>query len=404
MAGRRSNGEGSFSKKTISGIEYHRYRKHYDGMDKPKEFYAKTMKELKLKIKDFEDNDKPKTSDDVSKQTFFDYINWWLTTQKKSTLKEGTYLDSQDLIKYYIKDFKDVDISNKQMGQLNDTLFQRHIDAMAKYYARGTILRIYALITPCLKYAKKKKHIMEDIWEDYHMPSEENVAHKKKDAIYLQREDMIKLFNEASRINQRGNSFGKIGAPTYGNNAYVLILIMGGAFRKGEVLDLRWRDIDFNKRIISINSSTRSVRNIEDDTSKYRMIESSPKTPDSVRIIPMTHESEWALNKLSEANPNHKDDDCVCLNKDGRLIQERNLRRTLQNMLNRADCSVKNCNIKGLRHSLTSLVVYETGQFEVMSKVLGHSKTSVTLDFYSHHNVEQARESIDILHIKKEGE
>lgn len=43
---KRKNGEGSWGKKTINGFDYHYYR-NADG----KYFYAKTIKELKSKIK-----------------------------------------------------------------------------------------------------------------------------------------------------------------------------------------------------------------------------------------------------------------------------------------------------------------------------------------------------------------
>jgi integrase len=298
------------------------------------------MKELKEKIKDYEDSNKIKINTDIAKWSFSEYIYWWLETQKKNTLKEGTYLDYQDLIKYYVEDFNEFDIGSKQIGQLNETLFQNHINALANCYSRATIVRIYAVITPSLKYAKKKKFIVEDIWEDYHIPSEDNVAHKKKEPIFLTKDDMYKLIIEAQRINKRGDSFGKIGEPTYGNNSFALLLIMGGAFRKGEALSLKWKNVSFKTREITIETSIRLIRNIEDNTSKYKLKETSPKNKDSNRTIPMSDVALLALKKLEEVYPNHKDEDYVCLNKNGSIIQERNLRRTLNSMLTRAGCSL----------------------------------------------------------------
>ena len=70
-------------------------------------------------------------------------------------------------------------------------------------------------------------------------------------------------------------------------NWYPLFTIMlGTGMRIGEVLGLRWEDIDLEKRIISVNHSLVNYKDTE-ETNKCKYSISTPKTKAGIRFIPI---------------------------------------------------------------------------------------------------------------------
>ena len=102
MATKRKKGEGSWGKKTINGIEYQRYRKIYNGITK--EFYGRTVKEVKEKIKGFEERNMYVKRTDVQKQTFGEYLENWFKNIRVYEVESSTYLRNEQTINYHIKD------------------------------------------------------------------------------------------------------------------------------------------------------------------------------------------------------------------------------------------------------------------------------------------------------------
>ena len=196
---KRKAGEGSWGKKTIKGVTYKYYRKQYDNMSNPKYFYGKTEKEIKDKIKAFEEGRQSNIPDDIKKQTFGDYIINWLQNVKQSEIKRRTYDGYEDVINSQLINYKDYDIAGKQMGSLDSDIFQKYYNSLAKKYSKASIRKNYAIVKQCIKYAGAKGHISKDIIDVVTLPSEDMVVVKKKDIPFLQRKiwkNYIKKQNE----------------------------------------------------------------------------------------------------------------------------------------------------------------------------------------------------------------
>ena len=66
MAKKRSNGEGSWFKRTINGTQYYAFKKKYENNEKFKTFYGKTQQEVKDKVAEYEKGRKKPTTDSIS--------------------------------------------------------------------------------------------------------------------------------------------------------------------------------------------------------------------------------------------------------------------------------------------------------------------------------------------------
>ena len=388
MATRRKKGEGSWSKKTIKGIEYQRYRKLYNG--EYKEFYGRTVKEVKEKIQEFESRNMYIKKTDIRKQTFGEYLENWFINVRVYEVESSTYLRNEQTINYHIKNSS---LYNAQMVNIDSELCQSLINKLSEKYSRSTISKVYVLLNMCFNYAFTKEHIGENPMMKVKMPKESSLVTKKKEAKWLSSSDVEKFVQEAERVNTREFRIkGKVGERVYGVNAYYAILIIYTGLRIGELMALTWEDIDFKNKTLNVNKS-RAKGKIDGKTTLYIK---DPKSESGTRIIPLSDRAIYALQKIKEYSTELK------LNSDNNLIvantsSESNITRTVKSMLFRAGCETEKCGLHALRHTFGSLLLEKGVDLKTISYLLGHSDITVTANIYLHITREKAINSIEVL-------
>lgn len=162
---------------------------------------------------------------------------------------------------------------------------------------------------------------------------------------------------------------------------YVLALSAG--LRQGELLALRWRDINFDAGSVQVRGS------LQRTTGGLTIAE--PKTARSRRLITLTAAAANALRRHRSAQAKERlrlgaiweDNDLVFANEIGRPIEAGNLlRRSFWPLLERA--GLPHMRFHDLRHTAATLMLGQGVHPKVVAEMLGHSQISVTLDLYSH--------------------
>jgi site-specific recombinase XerD len=392
---RRIKGEGSWGKRKINDIEYFYFNKEYNGNDKT--FYGRTQQEVKDKKEKFEKENGYLSEKEISQETFGEYMENWLKTKKRFSVKPTTYDGYETDFKNYILNHS---ISNIQIGALNDDILQNYFNDLTLKYSKGSINKARTLINQCLEYAFAKKNITANYMSLVTMPNEANVAKKKKEAKFLSEEDMDKLYQESKRINEKGFNFGgKIGQPVYGNNAKAIVLIEYTGLRVGELLGLLWSDYNKESKKLTIKNNIVTVKNRNkksEDENNYIKTDSSVKTPSSERIIHLNDKAIEMLDYFEKQNPNHKPNDNIILNKNGNILGQRNLTKTLNSMQIRAKCEVEKCGLHALRHSFGSYLLLNGVDIKIVSSLLGHKDITTTYNIYIHLIEKQKMDAIDV--------
>lgn len=380
---KRKNGDGTWGVKNIKGTQYKFYRN-----SNGKYFYGKTEKEIKEKIKNY--NPLKEIHKDIKKEYFGDYVMNWLLQIKGATIKRHTVDGYEDCIKGQLINNTYTNLSNKQVGAITVDDFIEYYAELAKHYSRSTIKKNYAIISQCIKYGNKKQHFSSIInLDEIVLPHEDAVKVKEKEIHFLTQEDMAKLYEESKRINTEGFNFGgKIGEPTYGNNANLLMFIMFTGLRIGEAIDLQWKDLDLDAEnpVVYVRSSAVKIKDRK-GTSGKKYIDSSSSTKSIAgnRIVPLNKQAMEIIDTEKKLNPTHKSGDYVFITKNGEKIKSRqNVNRTLTNMMVRAKCSIPNCTPHELRHSFGSALIRNGVDIKVVSQLLGHKDISVTYNVYIH--------------------
>lgn len=393
---KRRNGEGTWGTKTVNGITY-KFYKNPDG----KYFYGKTNKEINEKRKKYEEQIQTSLSavdEDIRKQEFGEYALAWLMDQKKMDLKRNTLDGYENCINGQLIKYTKNRLSRKQVGTLTTKDFIRYYSSLADNYTRGTIKKNYAILSQCVEYGNENNHFQEYInFNKIKLPNEDIIEKKKREIQFLTDDDVDKFCKEAVRVNTKGFNFGgKIGEPTYGNNAYLLMFIIFTGLRISEAIELQWGDINLEEKYFNVTKTAVTVKDRK--TNKSISTKSSTKTRSGYRSIPLSKKALDILEYEDKLNPNHKKTDYVFITQNGGKIKSRqNVNRTLKNIMSRAGCSIDECTPHELRHTFGSLLIKHGVDIKVVSELLGHKDVTITYNIYIHILNEQKASAITVL-------
>jgi integrase len=149
-------------------------------------------------------------------------------------------------------------------------------------------------------------------------------------------------------------------------------LLAGTGLRWSEAAALRWRDIDLTRRRLVVNR-----RLARDGT------EDAPKTGRSRRTVPIPTTVAHILREHYLRAPRKANDDLVFTNANGRPLSDSNLRqRVLKPALHAA--GLPDVGHHAFRHSFVTNALAAGAPVGYVSRIVGHSSISVTMDRYGH--------------------
>lgn len=376
---KRKNGEGSWGTKVIKGVSYNYYRKYYEETNEDKYFYGKTQKEVEQKRKEYEANIPDYVKIDkknIPKVAFEDLCKYWITKVKPfdgSSTREITLNSYESIIDTRIYN---TTLGHTQIGSFTKQSLEEYRDYLAydKKLSRASIKRTYCVLNQFCDYLVEKKYIPINYAKEIKLPSENAVLTKKRDVKFLQEDDMNKLYQEHMKVDSDGKRI-------YNNNSYVVVFILYTGLRISECLALKWRDIDFDHKIISV---THTLSKVKRNNISYIVDNQHAKSDKGIRNIPITDRAFKVLDEIKKKYPNKSLDDYIFIDEKEQFLNQRNITKTLEKMLNNSGCSVKKCGLHALRHSFGSYLILHGTDVKTVSELLGHSDVSTTLNIYIH--------------------
>lgn len=172
---------------------------------------------------------------------------------------------------------------------------------------------------------------------------------------------------------------------------YLIALSTGMA--RGEVLGLRWQDIDWERR-------TLSVRQTIVNTNDGPIIQASAKTENRERTLDVTpallakirgHRKKQAAEYLAlQITPSKEKSDLVLTASTGNHVMPSTIDKCLEraikkyNNLKDAENHLPELTTHGLRHTYATHLLEENTHSKVVQERLGHASIRITMDTYSH--------------------
>lgn len=190
--------------------------------------------------------------------------------------------------------------------------------------------------------------------------------------------------------------------PKYRHWYPVFYIMANTGMRVGEITGLRWRDIDFDEGLISVNH-TFVYYNHRDEHGCYYSI-NTPKTKAGERTIPMTDQVKNAFQMereyqeevgISSIDRIDGYDDFVFVNRFGMVQSQSTLNKAIKRIMR--DCNGKildnavpgkeptllpDFSCHSLRHTFATRLCESGTNIKVIQDVLGHADVSTTMNIY----------------------
>ena len=171
-------------------------------------------------------------------------------------------------------------------------------------------------------------------------------------------------------------------------------LLAASGMRPAEALGLRWEDVDLAAGVIYIHNQIVYSR------SRHGLVDAAPKTESGKRFVEIDDDTLAVLSNHWDAQHDVKrtmedsyQDTRVFACADGSAVSGRRLHLAINRLS--ALAGVEHLSPKSFRHFHASLMLAGGQNVVDVSKRLGHSKTSITLDVYSHLMPGQGRKLAD---------
>ena len=284
----------------------------------------------------------------------------WLPT-KKMAVRVSTYASYRGLVERHVIPA----LGHVQIQQLTaDRLDRFYADLVAHGLATKTIRNIHVLLHRALTDAVRKSLVPRNV-ADASDPPKLNRA---------DREEMKTWTPEQLREFFAGIATHRLAA------AYILAATTG--MRRGEVLGVRWRDIDFKARRLHVQQTVLTV--------EYQIIIGRPKTLRGERKIALDDQTIQVLQSHRAAQRREKqllgdgyqDHGLVFAREDGTPVHPDYFSQTFDRTVRRL--GLPKIRLHDLRHTHATLGLAAGVHVKVISDRLGHATTSFTQDVYMH--------------------
>lgn len=169
-----------------------------------------------------------------------------------------------------------------------------------------------------------------------------------------------------------------------------ILLCLYTGIRIGEVCGLKWENINFTRRMLTIKRTILRIKNtdyIQDR--KTKLIESTPKSETSNREIPIP---DFLIDLLK---PFQKEDSFYILSGTEMMYDPRQLENSYTRILKK--CEIRYSKFHTLRHTFATRCIESKMDIKTLSEILDHASVEITLKIYVHTSTELKRESLQNL-------
>lgn len=365
MRRRNGNGEGSITRRSDG-----RWMARVSLTTGRKTFYGRTRSDVDALLTAAKKARDDGTPIPVDRATVASYFADWLESIRPQ-LRSGTWRKREMHVRLHIAPT----LGRVVLAKLSPEHLERLYAAKSAEGLSGqTVRHIHATIHKALAQAERRRHVTR------------NVAHLV-DAPRVEQHE-IKAWTE-----DQANAF--LTAVEASPLAPLFVLAITTGMRKGEILALRWRDVDLDRRTIQLRATLERYHGV------VRFAE--PKTKGSKRKIELTARAvtdlrrQRAAQRIQQlaAGPAWANLDLVFASEAGAPLVESTLRRAF-NALSRA-AGVPQIRFHDLRHTAFTILLGRGIHAKVVSEMAGHSRISVTMDLYSHVTPTMQREAVSAM-------
>lgn len=170
------------------------------------------------------------------------------------------------------------------------------------------------------------------------------------------------------------------------------LLSLYTGMRLGEVCALKWEDIDWERRTITVRRTAQRMAQTKSHAGgKTLLMIGTPKSSRSHRVLPVP---EFLLERL-HGMLEKEDATGYVFGTQAHVAEPRTLQRRFKRFMEKL--GIAGAHFHTLRHSFATRLLELGVDIKTVSTLLGHGSVKTTLDFYAHSLIEQQRTAIERL-------
>jgi integrase len=304
---------------------------------------------------------------DSGRITVAEYLDRWLAASARS-LRQKTLERYRELVRIHVVPI----VGGVRLEKLQPLHLERvYQEILAKGRSGQTALHVHRLLFTALRQAVAWQLLHRNVAEAVTAPKPE-----PKDIPPLTRKDVEKLLQVVKDTDLE----------------VLTVLALGTGMRLGEVLGLRWQDVDLE------GGRARIVQTIQQTSTGPVVV--PPKSDRSRRIVLLPSFVTQPLKRHKAAQAERRlicgaewqDNDLVVDRGDGGPLLTRVISRRFSTAMRKVGLDLT---FHGLRHGHASLMLAAGVDMKVVSERLGHSTIAITADLYTHVAEEVHRKAAD---------
>lgn len=399
MAKKNANGQGTIYQRRDGRWEGTAFVLATDGTFKRRSVYGKTWDDAHEKLTKLKADSQSGLPVATSKMALSEFLAYWLANVARPKVRRTTYVNYESLVRNYVT----AEFGKKKITRLTardiraflvKTAATCQCCAQGKDKARPESKRRCCALGKCCNKLPSDRTVrfllvllraaLQHAVREDELPR--NVARNVELSMGTRREIEPLSSTEGRQLLAAARD-NRLWA------AYELAVRIG--LRRGELLGLRWSDLDLYEGVLTVRQALQRVGG--------ELLFVAPKTQRSARRVALPAECVTALRaqraqqladkKAAGDKWKGEGHGLVFTTKNGTPIEPRNLNRSFETLCGRA--GVRKVRFHDLRHTCASLLHEQGADARMIMEVLGHSSIRVTMDIYTFVRLDSQRSAFD---------
>jgi integrase len=311
------------------------------------------------------------------RQTFGAHLEQWVNALPSASIKPSTCRYYTRYVRYHLLTS---DLARKPLARLEPAdLRQLYADKLASGLSSTSVHHLHATIHVALNQALDDGKVARNV------------------AALIGRTNRPKVRSREMTTIADGDQPARFLDAAHGRLEALLVVAITTGMRQGELRALRWKDVDLDRGVLAVTGSVTG-------TARAAMTIGTPKSGKTRSValgaITVTALREHRRRQVEEQlliGSERKDQGLVFCTEFGEFLPTNTMVLLLHRVLARA--GLPRIRFHDLRHTAATLMLANGVHPKIVSEMLGHSTTAITLDLYSHvspHMQQTAAATIDL--------